>query len=119
MKTTEVKMDIQEKNEVLAEFMGLQYRSSTPNKGKYWFNPFDRENILPTFDLQFHSSWDWLMSVVDKAGTLPSLGDVDGIYTNIIKSLGRSNGKYRHDAVFEACVEFVMWYRAQKTTNNQ
>ena len=53
-------------NQLIAEFMGLEYAP----KNKRWNDWFDKNGIRVTYGnripLQYHTSWDWLMSVVKK-----------------------------------------------------
>ena len=56
-----------EENKIIAEFMGLNINDITPKEfgklpqiDKVWFNGHFIE------DLQFHTSWNWLMPVVKK-----------------------------------------------------
>lgn len=56
---------IEEKNRMIAEFMGMQYTEIGwfDNEGLLNFS-YTKDN---TFDeLLFHTSWDWLMPVVEK-----------------------------------------------------
>lgn len=53
-------------NKLIAEFMGLEYAP----KDKRWDDWFDKDNNRITFGnripLQYHSSWDWLMPVIEE-----------------------------------------------------
>lgn len=51
-------------NKLIAEFIGLE-----KNDFGYWINKdylFNSQLKLLDFELKFHSSWDWLMPVVEK-----------------------------------------------------
>ena len=53
-------------NKLIAEFMGLEYAP----KDKRWDDWFDKDDNRITFGnripLQYHSSWDWLMPVIQR-----------------------------------------------------
>lgn len=64
---------VQEQNELIAKFMGLK---SFEDKmyGKLWPNPASNGIHEKTaFSLKYHSSWDWLMEVVEKISKMPLL----------------------------------------------
>jgi len=86
-------------NKLIAEFMGVKYP------------------MLKGSDLQYHTSWDWLMPVVDK---IESLGydtelvnrlDDGGIYFCINDSAVKASyGKTKIEATYDAVVEFIKTY---------
>ena len=57
-------------NKLIAEFMGLEYAP----KDKRWDDWFDKNGTRVTFGnripLLYHTSWDWLMPVIEKIETL-------------------------------------------------
>ena len=72
--------------------------------------------------LKFHSSWDWLMPVVEKIESLVFPNDeyynfniLGGCCTYIISSHGHElvcsdRGKSKLECVYKAVVEFIKWY---------
>lgn len=48
-------------NKLIAEFMGLQF-----SKGEYYRPLYNSGDWIPENELQYHTSWDWLMPVVQK-----------------------------------------------------
>jgi len=97
-------------NKMIAEFMGM---TKVILGAKVYITPqglwSDGEGSL-----EFHSSWDWLMPVVDK---IESMRDKDGnayrfsiemcnaeIENTNIQLLGE---KYKIDAVYKAAVKFI------------
>lgn len=52
-------------NKLIAEFMGLQF-----SKGEYYRPLYNSGDWIPENELQYHTSWDWLMPVVEKIENL-------------------------------------------------
>ena len=50
-----------ENNKLIAEFMGLQF-----SKGEYYRPLYNSGDWTPENELQYHTSWDWLMPVISK-----------------------------------------------------
>lgn len=123
--------EIIEGNRLIAEFMGGKYDKDTTF-------PIHQDNIwIPIHGIvncktvepgkgktiQYNSSWDWLMPVVEKIETIKIEGyaiNFSIMYTTAhwtpahwggLKTyLGRS----KMDAVWLACVGFIQWYNNQK-----
>src|SRR5437773_1868401 len=65
---TEIKNEVVEGNKLIAEFLGAKYDGR-----KYWTFPDGSMKIhSPDYSsqLKYHSSWDWLMPVVEKIGKM-------------------------------------------------
>lgn len=100
-------------NEVIRQFIGLEpYEDS--KYGTLYSSPADGKTC---FSLQYHTSWDWLMPVVEKIHGLAVAGDAinaiteEAIFTfSIFAPL-----KDVHRAVYQ----FITWYNdnQQKQTN--
>ena len=117
MKTNEILQG----NRILAEFMGF-----TPlNKEHTVFSSNDflyereQENNWFDRDLKFHTSWDWLMPVVEKIESLGYDAFINGLYCRITDS-GLSDFEIESlevackiEAVFSSCIEFAKWYKNQ------
>jgi len=108
-----------ENNKLIAEFMGME---DYQEMGEY---------VTPNY----HSSWDWLMSVVEKIRKVPSW-DRDKFSTEVviygdktsIKSKGYGEkehsksffnksvrGKYNSiEPTHKAVIEFIKWYNLNK-----
>lgn len=109
-------------NELIAEFMGIpKCDRCTEACGRYKFG--SGMYYLPE-GMEYHSSWDWLMPVVEKIDT-----DFCSDYEVIIFSSschiqscigGKQSfmgaGK-KIDAVYQAIIEFINWYNSQNKTN--
>ena len=99
--------EIIEGNKLIAEFMGLREQTDPTERWLgHWFSGSER------FDrLHYNTSWDWLMSVVDKIYSLdkyykykmylnPFESELKDLFPNIEK-------------VYEFCLDFIKWYNQQ------
>lgn len=77
--------EIIEGNKLIAEFVGWKYNSETANHG-IRDNCWIRKHEV-VYELKYHSSWDWLMPVVEK---------IESITNNSI-SINKNNIRI-HDA---------------------
>ena len=90
-----------ENNKLIAEFMGMEFGDD----GTMCYD--DAENLhppTPTDMLAFHTSWDWLMPVVESC--FERLDDRDNSANEIKRQLLVCNLKGVHTAV----VEFIKEY---------
>lgn len=103
-------------NEVIAEFMGVP--KLYENGKTLWDTSGSNKLIyaLPGHCLQYRTSWDWLMSVVEKIESYgytvtiqKSHCGVKGVYLTQ-SSIGAS----KIESVHKAVVEFIKWYNQQK-----
>ena len=53
-------------NKLIAEFMGMELGD---DKTMYYDDAENLHPPTPINELKFHSSWDWLMPVIEKIGT--------------------------------------------------
>lgn len=137
-------MNTLENNKLIAEFMGGYTIEGFEN-----IVNFDETNnilsneCLNLKDLKFHSSWDWLMLVVEKIESLEiNKGFIDFhimpdavIITNqkdetdplVIINLSEAKGSIQKltilfetkiQAVYEACIEFIKLYNSTTTLAN-
>jgi len=106
-------------NKMIAEFMGMTY--GDPNDNSVMTQGSE---VIPIESMEFHSSWDWLMLVVDK---IESMRDKDGnayrfsidmcnaeIENTNIQLLGE---KYKIDAVYKVAVKFIRAVHTLKIKN--
>lgn len=111
-------MDIDENNRIIAEFMG----DITSLNDEVSFNKNCSVN-----ELQYHTSWDWLMPVVEKIESI--IFDENNSFNVTIGSsiycvIQDSNGEcydMTYDGeesklavVYKAVVEFIKWYNTNK-----
>lgn len=118
---------IVESNKMIADFMGMGaqfHLVEHPDTGEY-------------VEAQFHSSWDWLMPVVEKIETLKSeLGGKYGVYIvsngcciqdtklDLDKGVGYFSQHYKTcreksklASTYEAVVQFIKWYNENNLKN--
>ena len=116
-------MTIIEGNKLIAEFMGWE-KSPYPNTPDKLYRDDDKNEkqlSIHVSQLLYHSSWDWLMPVVDKIGNkiikynlTPNnvifRVEEDDSFDVVVKT----NGNLLN-ATWEACVQFIQWYNENKT----
>ena len=93
-------------NKLIAEFMGL-IESSIDKK--YWTEK-TKEGIGKgeLVELKYHTSWDWLMPVVDKMNTTELWDEYD------ISHLATYLVSVDINATYDAVVEFINEYNKNK-----
>ena len=87
-------MENLENNKLIAEFMGYEayeYRGHT-------MFIFDEDNHRTELDLHYHTSWDWIMPVVEK---------VEQVHEGVPEELINLSLFSTIDEVYNAVVEFV------------
>jgi hypothetical protein len=105
-------MTILEGNKLIAEFMGYEVR-----EGRAIEVVFKNETVAyRVTGLLYHSSWDWLMPVVDSIAALDEVYhwelseetfsiDADKTFENVGGGI---------DKVWKTVVQFIQWYNSQK-----
>tara|TARA_R110000851_G_scaffold44178_4_gene108786 strand:+ start:8066 stop:8449 length:384 start_codon:yes stop_codon:yes gene_type:complete len=121
-----------ESNKLIAEFMGIEsYKSK-----KYTMFVYEENNHRTDVDLHYHTSWDWLMPVVEKIESCNASVTINGVYSEFTKKVGHQvtiriesvemneggksawvlEDKYKHhsnvrdnriDAVYESVIHFI------------
>ena len=100
-------MNTQENNKMIAEFMGMTAHHQ--DKGCMIFmTPQGHNDIVYVNDLEYHTSWDWLMPVVEKIENY--LSDNVGKVGYFDECLSSNNLEVRYNAV----VEFINEYNKTK-----
>ena len=133
-------MNTQENNRLIAEFMGGTL-SSVPNlinlpqtRGDANIHSVKGSEMLPngTYsvhrlnELKYHSSWDWLMPVVDKIesderfdvnvlqyGTIISSNTKERGHIEIVNNVANISFDSKIDHTYQAVVEFIKQYNNQ------
>lgn len=124
---------ILEGNKLIAEFMGCDIK--TNKDGLIYMSPLECEwlkiphncGAINPNNLKYHTSWDWLMSVVEKIENLEvrysvsireNSCDIHNVYvkdTNIniyrVEDL-----KIKSKSTYEAVIDFIKWYNENKKT---
>jgi hypothetical protein len=109
-------MNTQENNKMIAEFMGGQYVDEyliefedfyavkeIVEDEYYYTNCFDSDN-----ELQYHTSWDWLMPVVEK---ILNKSDDDELIERFYEI---QNVIPNREATYKSVVEFINQYNKTK-----
>jgi hypothetical protein len=111
---------IEENNQLIAEFLGSVYKADNEGIYGYYFqNPFakDWEIGYQADDLQFHTSWDWLMPVVEKIEVMGYLVTISTYGCNIqeektaVSVTGFIADETKLEATYQAVTEFINWYK--------
>ena len=103
-------------NKLIAEFMGWDIKLPTTIPTNLHLSNLELDN-KEIFDLKFHTSWDWLMPVVEKIESLRDTnGDayrftidmcnaqIEGTHIEII------GGAYKLNTTYQAVIEFIESY---------
>lgn len=103
---------ILEGNKLIAEFM-----HSKGEEGGYWWyagNPTDNAvRIMYTeYSAKYHSSWDWLMPVVEKCFAV--YDTVESAHSNHQFVLNDAILTLNIDEIWKTVVWFIEWYNGQK-----
>lgn len=109
-------MNTTENNKLIAEFM--EYPSN--GFGKY-ICPV-KDIPVEADELPYHTSWDWLMPVVEKIEGCDGVSDEEVVtieyhdciipyHQGEIRAIGADS---KIDAVYQAVVAFIKWYNENK-----
>lgn len=96
---------MREENKLIAKFMGIesyQFRN-------YNMFIFDEDNHRTEIDLHYHTSWDWLMPVIEKIDEICGI-DLHEWNEYIDNSLCSKS----LNTTYSACIEFIKWYNENK-----
>lgn len=65
----ESKLNNMKNNKLIAEFMGMTY--GDPNNDSVMIQTTPQGNeVVPIESMEYHTSWDWLMPIIDKIESL-------------------------------------------------
>ena len=90
MKTTE-------NNKLIAEFMELE-ASPKYNPKEYYIKEYNSGEWYLPEEMQYHTSWDWLMPVVDK---------IEQVHEGVPKQLINLSLFSTRQEIYQAVVEFI------------
>ena len=93
-------------NKLIAEFMGLELTTDGISD-LYYTEELNKPRRLKHIE-EYHTSWDWLMSVVGRINNLLSKNRVEFGYMD--ECLQSDDIETRYKAV----VEFIKWYNTNK-----
>lgn len=101
-----------EQNKLIALFLGAEYKQDDYEQWGYWFEKPFVENWHTGFNadaLKFHTSWDWLMPVVEKIYTMQEYRQSEPYY-NVCKCYLPTP----IELVYSLVVKFIEWYYNQQ-----
>jgi len=96
-------MNTQENNKLIAEFWGMELGD---DKTMYYDDAENLHPPTPINELKFHSSWDWLMPVVEQClekhnNLIDGRDVIDTPYSSIAQALQVVSLKETYNAVVE------------------
>lgn len=111
-------------NKLIAEFMGCKIVSNDfifPDEMKHLYAPsnlYEMEDGIYNFscdvsEIKYHSSWDWLMPVVEKVSNIVGFKGMDECNETewyILKRLFDLRISANITSVWIAVIEFIKWY---------
>ncbi len=101
--------EIIEGNKLIAMFDGLE-KSDMKDMEKYYFTVY---GYLTIEDLEYHSSWDWLMPVVKKCSKILN-NDKEGSLIAPFFSINKALLEIEIDKLWKSVIEFIKWYNLEK-----
>jgi len=118
MKSTE------ENNRLIAEFMGVKTEKFASGILNFMYEVNGNNEGFEVGELSYHTSWDWLMPVVDKIedmrdennGCLFNVSTIQ-TWTEIIDcrtsdTIAEGDAETKIQSVFDAVVEFIKWHNS-------
>lgn len=113
-------MEREESNKLIAEFMGAELGNpDSDGRECYTGIPVNGMGTITywTERMKFHTSWDWIMPVVEK---IERIKDVHFVISELgcdIYSFGYKVSDTREETkiltIYKAVVEFIQWYNEQ------
>jgi len=131
------KEDIIINNKLIFDFMGKEYAHWTFENRTSWISARKnlKKNVYWSFDgykdLKYHTSWSWLMSVLDKIEKLGFCTEIAAYHANeklhwcaisVITNAELNDmhtiipaieSDYKIECVYNACIKFIEWYNCQ------
>ncbi len=108
-------MNTQENNKLIAEFMGFTYEKNIgwyDNEMLMSQDVYDNQDGNCFDELKFHSSWDWLMPVVEKC-----FAKQEEVSDDLSFKLNDALLETNIESLYRVVVEFIKQYNNQ--SNNQ
>ena len=99
-------MNTQENNQIIAEFMGIE-SINAKMRGHLYECPVTAEYVT---ELEYHTSWDWLMPVANEIIKSRDEQNADWDLTDLKYALQTTNIEY----VYKAVVKFINEYNKRK-----
>jgi len=129
--------EIIEGNKLIAKFIGFYFRNeSTCQPIHGWITGLSTMTYNPDFYLKFHSSWDWLMPVVEKINNMNASISINpanvSITTHVIGHILQDDSYHKYyffkpsgdnytpiEATWNAVVDFIKWYNGIREQNSK
>jgi len=117
--------EIIEGNKLIAEFMGGKFRKSKDkNTLNKYFDLKDKGYFYYENEIRYHTSWDWIMPVVDKIEQKGCIVEISYSlvcmcricvigqkHENTFNIINDNNGGLEPIiAIYKSVVEFIKWY---------
>jgi hypothetical protein len=116
-------------NKLIAEFMGESYTKRQIPAWAFRLYDFD---TLPYAGYEYHTSWDWIMPVVEKIenegfdSRIHGYNSDGGFLCDFVdfennEASCSTSYESKIEAVYKAVVQFITWYNSQtsKPINNE
>ena len=102
---------MKENNKLIAEFMGLE-ASPKYNPKEYYRKEYNSGEWYLPEEMQYHTSWDWLMPVIQKVNEVSGYNDYNNDRLHIQRVLDDciNENALGIDSVHKAVVEFIKEY---------
>ena len=101
-----------EDNKLIAEFMGMTY--GDPNDDSVMIQKTPQGNeVVPIESMEYHTSWDWLMPVVEKIESLGYVFTIQGGKAEYGEMMSASICFIVEDklsSTYKAVIEFIKTY---------
>ena len=118
-------MTTEEGNKLIAVFMGIEILNDWDDPDA--INKISATSMLPK-QIKYHSSWSWIMPVVEKIEGKEIDLNVSVVVKNERCKIYRHKdsdyeqaitplviGENKIDAVYKSVIQFIQWYNEQKT----
>jgi hypothetical protein len=115
-------------NKLIAEFMGMEHCYRPYGDG--FMEVKENSSCVELEDLQYHTSWDWLMPVVEKIFSLGYHYEIKPRYMMIKERMssevlvceanfkGQTYNKSQKEIIYNAVVEFINEYNEENESND-
>jgi len=115
--------EILEGDKLIAKFMEVLY--GTKEFPKHWYSNDLIDGHRAHSELKYHSSWDWLMPIIDKIESIDgcsfkvglqfAFAYVQGISLHDEPFVVRAIGENRIGTAYNLVVRFIKWYNSLKS----
>ena len=107
-------------NKLIAEFMGMTYGDPNDNSVMIQMTPYGNE-VVPIESMEYHTSWDWLMPVVERIESddrydvhiLQYGTRITDNQKEIVNNVANISFDKKIEHTYQAVVEFINQYNKQ------